>query len=243
MLEYLIYIGTAIFMIATIGVILYSIGKKKGVPEVNEYLEDKLKAYDYFKDLAIKIGNNSSKVLVQNMEAKKQVIKWITVDSLIPEFFTAKEEQIPIKKSLNFNKEAIDKLKKEYGSIKVPHKVLLVKELNPSLLKRIKGDTEVVLVPETKIVFENDEKIVLDKDLDLRPFYNSDLWLPNYFSSINLLTSVAIQDTYESLLSVFAENQKTMNYLNIEYATAKGKLEAVDSDNFRIGVAGDINEN
>lgn len=248
MFEYLLYIFFAILLIAILGIIIYSKGKNKGIPQINNFLEEKLDPVEHFKQISEDFGEEVNKDLIQNMNKKKKVINEKTIKRKIPEFYQAKQEHIDYLKNIGIDDEDLENLYEEnenefQGS---NHKLLTLKNIDNSFLGFVKesifDSVEIAIIPVDYISFEDENKIVLNNDLDLNPVSNGRIWIPNRFDSINTYMSVAYQDLYEGLAEIMKENMKHLMYSNLKTAESMEKISNIDNDNFKVGIAGDINK-
>ena len=242
MIETMLYIGFAILLTVIIGIIIYSKGKNKGTPEISEFLEQKLNPLEHFKKIAFDFGEQCNKDLIQNMNIKKKVVQEKTIRRKIPEFYTASNEHIDFVKKVGVDPKKFEKFIEDKGLKSEPHRIVVLKDFNQGLLSKFFNSNEIALIPEKGIKFENEEKIVLEKDIDLNPVFNGKIWITDHFSTIQTYLSVAYQDLFEGQNEIMKENMKHLIYQNIKTAESMEKFEKAGSDKFKIGIAGDINQ-
>lgn len=232
MYDYLIlFVAVLIFLIG--GFIAFYFGKKKGKPSITNLLDQTVDKIEKFEQL-LNDGESVKKDFIQNLNKKGVVRKRKELDTVFGD-----------KSEFDFDNfigdsEKADKFKEEFESTQI---ILRVdKDLNESFFSRFKRtDYHYFIVPE-KLVFETDEKIIIDKDVDFYPA-ESNLWIPNFLSSISIFQSVSFLDLWNIQLDMLKENMKHVQHFNIAHSQEiekikEGKLN-LERNN---GHAGDTNK-
>lgn len=227
-------VGFGFFIVVLIA-LAFIYGKKKATPDISEMLDSAVDISEKFRK-KLSMGESVNKDFIQNLTIKGTVVQEKRIDVEIPqsdEFIESTKENLGVDLS-----EYLDELE---GNVS-PHRLLYVSRPT-SLWDKVRGKNNnfMVLIPESLIRFENEDKVVLHKDVDLEPDDN-DVWTPSTLSSTLGYQKVAYQDLWGVLLNMMSENMRHIQHFNIKHSQDVEKLELADKDSYGNGIAGDVNK-
>mgnify|MGYP006300532081 FL=1 len=231
----LLGVGGVGFLVVLIIALAFMYGKKKATPDISEMLDSAVDISETFKK-KLSMGESVSKDFIQNLSKKGTVEQEKRIDVEIPQ---SEEFVESVKENLGVD---IDEYLEDLEGNNEPHKLMYVSR--PSSLWdkiRRRNNGFMVLLPEKMVRYEDDEKLVLHKNVDLEPDDN-DVWTPSTLSSTLGYQKVAYQDLWGVLLNMMSENMRHIQHFNIKHSQDVEKLELSDNDGYGNSIAGDVNK-
>lgn len=231
----LLGVGGVGFLVVLIIALAFMYGKKKATPDISEMLDSAVDISETFKK-KLSMGESVSKDFIQNLSKKGTVEQEKRIDVEIPQ---SEEFVESVKENLGVD---IDEYLEDLEGNNEPHKLMYVSR--PSSLWdkiRRRNNGFMVLLPEKMVRYEDDEKVVLHKNVDLEPDDN-DVWTPSTLSSTLGYQKVAYQDLWGVLLNMMSENMRHIQHFNIKHSQDVEKLELSDNDGYGNSIAGDVNK-
>lgn len=250
--------GLGSLLIIAVGSALY-IGKKKGRPDVLDYITEGDSLYQQVKTIS-KYGWSKKQRLEFGNGNKRG---WITDEYKIYEDLSVRfqEDETIDKDEI---KEQLDDLH-DNGLIETDQKRMIEQHLKNDqvphrLLRYIPKDksihyyiyrfldlrtySEFMIIPESKIRAEYHDLLQIDRDIQLRPWgQDRKIHAPMTASGIAIVNAINAQETFSDALDTFKENMEMLTHLNISHAQSmqeldkKGEIDGYDGP----GVAGDVN--
>lgn len=253
-------VSNPLVLVAAVGIVVFVsllmvavwYGKTKGRPDVLDRITEGDSLYKHLKKMSWYGKEKTQRLELGHGEDKGQVMRTQTILETNDEDMDDVEDDLEkMYKSGLIDEGQKDRIQNFVAGGTVPHRLIQFIPANKAMQQLAwkylnkEWSDEMLIVPESKIRYEDADIVQIDRDVQLRP-WGSDrrVHAPMTESGTDIVQAVNAQDSFNDALSTFKDLMEMLTHFNIKHAQDMDKLdkEAEIEDRNRPGVAGDVGQ-